>query len=187
MSSETFQSVLLEEQADAGSRRTDIGRPPEGRTHFACRHPVWTFLLAPVPSWVVLVVGYVVMLVGVCHMLESLKEIPWALSLAGILFAGAAYVPAAVLTLAVGWLAMRSGARLGWWLTAALLLAVASSLQAVTFRMPTEPGTGSLNIGLGFPPQLAHWPQFVVPLAITAVMIAIASRKTGTKSSAGAG
>ena len=42
----------------------------------------------------------------------------------------------------------------------------------VSLRMPTTPGTGQLQIGLGFPPALAHWPQFLIPLALTAICVA---------------
>ena len=44
--------------------------------------------------------------------------------------------------------------------------------MAVTLTMPTTPGTGRLSIGLGFPPQLAHWPQAIIPLVLTGLVMA---------------
>jgi hypothetical protein len=48
----------------------------------------------------------------------------------------------------------------------------------VTFRVPDAPGTGMLQIGLGFPPAMAQWPQAAVPVLVTigCVLYAMAQR-----------
>jgi hypothetical protein len=47
----------------------------------------------------------------------------------------------------------------------------------VSLSIPTTPGTGRLEVGLGFPPSLSHWPQFLIPLALTATFVVYAHRK----------
>jgi hypothetical protein len=135
---------------------------------------VITYLLVPIPLLIVLWIAYGAGLAGILSGFKSYKDAGWAVQLAGILIYGIAYVPALVLTLAIAWVAIHSRTRIIWWITAAVLVAMVSGMLMISLNMPTTPGTGRLQVGLGFPPALSHWPQMLVPLALTAIFIACA-------------
>ncbi len=141
------------------------------RAFFAHRHPVFTFLVLPLPLLAILLVGYTLGLIGLLSGLKSYSDVAWVASLAGLMIHGLAYVPAILLTLGIAWIAIRSKAKWTWWLGAAMLVAIISGLLGVTYRMPTMPGTGLLQVGFGFPPQLAQLPQTVIPLVITSLLM----------------
>ncbi len=167
MSAETMGTEML---------ATRVGEPKEiaaaaelnvARAKFARRHPIVTYLLLPLPALLALWAAYAFGLVGVLKLLQSYKNTDWAATSANIVVHSLAYVPAIALVLIIAWVALRSQTRTAWWLAASTLVAVLSGLMMVNFRMPTTPGTGMLQIGVGFPPDLARWPQFVLPLAVT--------------------
>jgi hypothetical protein len=176
MSTETWDSAAL------ASR---LGQPKEIAAavdrqaipvRFARRHPLIMYLLTPIPALLVLWLAYVLGLVGMVNVFESYKDTAWAVQLAVILIHGIAYVPSVALTLLIAWLAIRSQTKVAWWLTGATLVAIVSGMMMVSLSMPTTPGTGRLQIGLGFPPALSHWPQFLIPLALTAICLARQAR-----------
>ncbi len=148
-----------------------------GRGRFARRHPAITYLLIPIPLLLLLWVVYGAGLVGILSGFASYKETRWAVQLAAVLIHGIAYVPPVVLTLMIARVAIRSGTRFVWWIAAAVLVAVVSGMLMVSLNMPTTPGSGRLQVGLGFPPALSHWPQMLVPLALTALLIASRVRR----------
>ena len=167
MSTETLKSGLLD---------TRLGKPAEiaaaaeqhvAHVFFARRHPVITYLLVPIPILAGLWFAYTLGLAGILSGFESFKDRAWAVSAASVLVHGVAYVPAILLTLALAWIAMRSETKITWWLAGSALVALVSGMMMVSLQMPTTPGTGTLQVGVGFPPALAQWPQVVVPLAIT--------------------
>ena len=147
------------------------------RARFAQRHPVITYLFTPIPLLITLWIAYVAGLAGILSGFASYRDTTWAVQVARVLVHGVAYIPAVVLTLAIAWVAIRSHTRLVWWFSAAGLVALVSGMMMVSLTMPTTPGTGQLQVGLGFPPALSHWPQFLVPLALTAVFAMRAGAK----------
>lgn len=148
-----------------------VAKQQISHSFFAQRHPIITFLVFPLPLLAILLVGYTLGLIGLLSGFKSYSDVAWVASIAGVLINGLAYVPAILLTLVIAWIAIRSKTRLTWWLGAAMLIAVVSGLLGVTYRMPTTPGTGVLQVGFGFPPQLAQLPQTVIPLVITSLLI----------------
>lgn len=177
MSAEAWDSETLtkrlghpQEIAAAADRR----RLP---VRFAQRHPIITYLLTPIPLLILLWIAYLAGLVGILSGFESYKDTAWAVRLAGLLIHSVAYVPAVVLTLAIAHVAVRSRAKVGWWLAAAGLVAIVSGMLMVSLTVPTTPGTGRLEVGMGFPPALSHLPQLLIPLALTAVFVVYARRK----------
>lgn len=150
---------------------------PHVPVRFAQRHPLITFLVTPIPLLIVLWIAYFAGAIGLLSGFQSHRDDAWAIRLATIIVHGVAYVPAILLTSAIAWLAVRSRVKTGWWLTAAGLVALVSSMVMVTLTITPTPGTGTMQFGLGFPPVLAHWPQFVIPLALTALFLIYAQRK----------
>jgi hypothetical protein len=148
---------------------------------FASRHPIVTYVLFPVPLLVVLWVAYAAGLIGLFSGLQSYREEPWAIWVAGYLVRALPYLPAIVATLALARVADRSRTALGWWIVGSGLIGLVSGMLMVTFRAPTTPGTGLLSLGLGFPPQLAHWPQVAVPIAVMTACVLWAMIKRGGK------
>ena len=144
---------------------------------FARRHPLVTFLLLPVPALLVSWTCYTLALIGILRLFNDYRSVDWAVTAAGVLIHGLAYVPALALILLIVWLAIRSRTRLVWWVVASALVAFLSSLMIIDFRMPTTPGTGALQVGFGFPPKLDCWPQFAVPLLAAFLLGAYFLRK----------
>ena len=177
MSAETWETTTL--AAPLGQPQSSAAAAGQERTRvrFARRHPVITYLVTPIPLLLLLWIAYGAGLAGVLSGFESYRNTGWAVRLAGILIHGIAYVPAVVLTLAIAWVAIRSRTKLAWWVIAAVLVAVVSGMLMVSLNMPTTPGSGRLQVGLGFPPALSHWPQMLVPLALTAIFMAYALSK----------
>ena len=176
MSAETWDSGTLASRMGTPKQIAAAADRHAPRVLFARRHPIITYLLTPIPLLIVLWIGYVAGLAGILSGFKSFKDTPWAVQLAGVLVHGLAYVPAVVLTAVIAWVAIRSRTRISWWLTAAGLVALVSGMLMVSLRMPTAPGTGSLQVGLGFPPALSNWPQFLIPLALTAIFMAYSRR-----------
>lgn len=178
MSADTFDQQPLEARLGSPSEIATAAETHAGRGRFARRHPVVTFLVLPLPVLLLLWVAYTIGLAGILQLVQDYQHAGWAVTLAGALIHGVAYVPAVALVLCLSWLASRSRARIAWMAAAAVLVAFVSSLMIVSFRMPTAPGTGLLQVGLGFPPHLAQWPQFAVPLAVAiASMLGVARRR----------
>lgn len=151
------------------------------RANFAGRHPVWTFVVAPLPAailaWVLylvlgsLVIGALVWaLGGGMEGLERLEsEQPAAAVWAARSFYNlSAFVPPAVVVLVWCRLARRSGRGWAWALASCLLIATIAGLFVWQLRFPTPEEKGALLLGLGFQPRLIQAVQFAVPLAIAA-------------------
>ncbi len=171
MSAEAVGKSLLNERLGTPEDIAASAKVNAGRARFACRHPVVTYLLAPIPALLLLWTAYALGLAGILQLFQSYKNTDWAVNLAGILIHGLAYIPAIFLTLLIAWVAVRSQTRVAWWLVASTMIASVSGLMMVSYRMPTLPGTGTLNVGVGFPPDLARWPQFLVPLGAAVALV----------------
>jgi hypothetical protein len=137
------------------------------------RHPVWVFLVAPIPAVVLLLA------LGIGGVAVAVEYTPasWANFITRnngqelLLEMGcwvARILPFAVIAHLFARAAVRSG-RSGLWglLAGALVSAIALSF-AVHYRLPTGgPGTGMLSVGLGFPPtDSVQWLQCLVPMGI---------------------
>jgi hypothetical protein len=148
---------------------------------FARRHPIVTYLVAPLPLLIVLWIAYLAALIGMVSLFKPTVYEPWHARVAGVLISGLAYVPTLLVVLVITWIAIRSQSKVRWWLAGALPVAFLSALLVVSFRMPTAPGTGNLNVGLVLPPSIAQFPQFIVPMLIaTAFMVYYHVRRSAT-------
>ena len=171
MSIEALNGGLLEQRLGKPEEVAAAAAVHAPRDKFARRHPIVTFLLLPIPALVLLWTTYTLGLAGLLQLFREYKDADWAVSLIGILIHGLAYVPAVALILLIAWVAVRSRSRIAWWLAASVMVAVVSWLMMVSFSMPTTPGTGQLQVGMGFPPNIACWPQFAVPLLVALALL----------------
>lgn len=158
------------------------------RRTFGGRHPVLTFILAPIP----LVVGAIIAVVFVAAIpLELLGSfIPEnRRNSVGAVFSEALFLEAFCWTVRIlpfalaAWWFCRSARRAGlswrWPVAACALIAFLAAAFAIQFRMPTGiPNTGALTIGLSFPPfgSVVQWGQCLTPLAIVAWQLRTAAQ-----------
>jgi len=177
MSAEAVQDGMLEARLGKPAEVASAAKKVGTKSYFARRHPLVTYLLIPIPALVLLWITYTATLAGIFSLFDQYKSAEWAVSAASLLTHGIAYVPAILLTLLFAWLAIRSNTKIAWWLSSSAIVAFVSGLMMVNLRFPTTPGTGSLNVGLGFPPPFAHWPQMAIPLAITIAFVCYYVRK----------
>lgn len=153
------------------------------RRSFCGRHPIVTFLIAPVPlavfAWIVTFATMFGCTAGAMMFAERLGAAPSADSLAGwptaailgltILFWLGVVGPPAMLTMLLCRLAHRNGLSWRWALAASVIVALIAGLfQAALEPAATGDGHGRLTFGFGlwmFPP-LQQWLQFAFPLLI---------------------
>jgi hypothetical protein len=184
---------LYEERAnmDVNSISARLGMPEElaNRAHgelrqrtFVGRHPLVTFVVAPLPVAILAIVG-----VGIAFMLAMLAvdlipvdALPDNASPDNHLSAGAAiflqtlvwsmrYLPFVGGAIVFCLLARTTVCASRWSFVACALVALVAGLFAVQLTLPTEgPESGSLMMGLGVPPRWMQVPQALAPLAIWA-------------------
>ncbi len=153
----------------------DFAQSPKGdmpRAAFAQRHPILTYVVAPLPILVALWVAYLFALIALVSLWKPVSYETWHANVAGVLINGLAYVPSVLVMLAITWTVVRSASKLRWWLIGSLPVVLFSALLVVSFRMPTAPGNGNLSVGLSLPPGLAQVPQFIVPLVAALALMA---------------
>jgi hypothetical protein len=156
------------------------------------RHPILSFVVAPIPlaflSWVVfLFVGFGVFemvgwVFGEQYAIEGRAVRDWpAILVFGMKTMEIAlrFLPPALAGALLCWCAIRAG--LSWWwpLTASSLVALVASAVIVQVNLPVEPGQGKVILGLALPIsqlglRIYNWIsllQFVVPLAVGAAFL----------------
>jgi len=149
MSAEAVQDGMLEARLGKPAEVASAAKKVGTKSYFARRHPLVTYLLIPIPALVLLWITYTATLAGIFSLFDQYKSAD------------------------VG----NSAIKLGRFLPPSAIVAFVSGLMMVNLRFPTTPGTGSLNVGLGFPPPFAHWPQMAIPLAITIAFVCYYVRK----------
>ncbi len=150
------------------------------RTFFG-RHPVWTFLVAPLPTLLLGWAAFMLLCLALFKLApmvlgagfdvdgKPLAEWPAAMvTLAWVLYESARFVPPAIVALLFWRLASRGGLGWRWSLAACLLVALLAGAYTSQIVMPVEPGQGKLMVGLGvsmFPSGLQLL-QLAVPALI---------------------
>lgn len=139
---------------------------------FAGRHPVLTFLVAPIPCAVVGIVLAIAILAsaGSLDPEGALRE-RTGLTFASTVLATVAWslrlLPFALFAAVFSRIAYRAGCGWRWGLGASLLLAIFAAAFNVDYRLPTaEPDSGSFMLGLTAPPGVLQWLQFAIPASI---------------------
>jgi hypothetical protein len=145
-----------------------------GHRGWVRRHPMLVFVLAPIPAVLLAVTCYMLAVVGLGYAVgEAVGEADEAppegivRSAADALFYGIAFIPFVGVAVALGRLAIRSGAA-GWWAVVALCqVTVFAGLVRVQSTWSDLPGESQLMLGVGFP--FTGWrqvAQMLLPLAL---------------------
>lgn len=140
------------------------------RRTFAGRHPVLTFVVAPLPA---LLAGW-----AVAYLVMAALGAAWFAaigygSMLGSAVAQAGHalltsLPPAIVAGAFYWLAVRSGRGWRWAAASCGLIALAAMSFSSTMIPPVEPGTGQLRIGFG---MSAHMFQALLPLEFALLVL----------------
>lgn len=145
------------------------------------RHPLLTFLLAPIPvllfTWALcfageaLVVKALPTVLGDAYRLEGRPATEWPRPMFGIiwtLLSVAMIAPPVVAVVLFCQLARRSQVSWRWWSCAVLLISALAGLYHCHLTLPLEPGRGALAIGFGTAGEATRWLQFLLPVSIAA-------------------
>lgn len=140
---------------------------------FAGRHPIWTFLVAPIPlllaCWIVFYAGLAAVMALVDK--DALRTAsPTAHGMTQFILQAALYLPPVAATLVLAWLAARSGQRQRWLAAACVLVALFAAGHHTNFALPIGRGQGQLMIGLGLGRGMS-FVNAVAPLLIGALAI----------------
>lgn len=153
------------------------------RRSFFGRHPILTFVVAPIPTVMLVWVAFVFAALAFTASLplafgneyrfggRSAMEWPAVLMYTAwtLIFAGG-IVPPTVAVLLFARLARRANIGWTWLMVAGSLVAVLSGLFHADLIPPTGPGKGRLAIGFGVgaATMLSQLPQFLLPILIAA-------------------
>jgi hypothetical protein len=147
---------------------------------FAGRHPVWTFLVAPIPLLLLCWVGYycvVALLLSTTRDAYFDRNSPAAHATYQMLFETTLLIPPVVATLILARLALRSGQRGRWLLAACALVAFVAACHQSQLALPVGRGKGALTVGFGIGSNL-DWQQAAFPLVIGGAFLWWMGRKT---------
>ena len=187
--SELDSAVAVEQQLGGREELAEQAVAEYRRATFAGRHPVWTFVIAPLPAAVVAWVLYFLIAgLGVEGFAWALGGAEWgerpeaewprlAVWAVHSLLPLGHYVPPALVVLAWCWLARRSGRRWTWGLASCLLVALVAGLFVSQLTPKTATGKGSLMLGFGV--GGLSWrqaAQFAAPLLVAAYYAVRAGR-----------
>ncbi|MBX7072018.1 MAG: hypothetical protein K1X71_02630 [Pirellulales bacterium] len=153
------------------------------RRSFFGRHPILTFVVAPIPILMVAWIAFFLVAFAIAAMLpialgdnyrfngRSATEWPAALMYTAwsLLFASGVVPPAVAVLLFAG-LGRRARIHWSWLVVAGALVAVLAGLFHADLIPPTGPGKGRLAIGFGVGAAtlLSQLPQFLLPMLIAA-------------------
>ena len=138
---------------------------------FAGRHPVWTFLVAPIPLLLLCWVGYYALIIlGVFATGDEFfhRQSPTRHALVQFFLEASLQFPPIAATMVLAWLAHRSGQKLRWFVAACAIVALFAACHHTNFALPVGRGKGMLAIGIG---SNIHATQLVAPLLAGAVLM----------------
>jgi hypothetical protein len=173
--------VAIEDQL--GACRDVAGMAAEqyrSRT-FLGRHPWLTFVVGPVPLWLLATVGYLLILIAVGSMVEGKTIHTHPALVQGFVWVcyGLAYLPAAGAAALLCWAARRTGRSWRWYVPACGMIAAVVSLLFVRCTAPATPGGGQLMLGWNFSfPPAVQVGQALVPLSIAACAVLLRQRSS---------
>lgn len=166
---------------DANSLTARVGSPEElasrarlelQRRTYAGRHPLITFVAAPLPTAALLLVGlclaFLLLLSIVPENSTNDDQIPvWAATVMQAVVWAMRYVPFIAGAILFCHLAKRAACGPRWSFIACGLVALLAALFAVNLTLPTNgPGSGALVMGFVVPPGAAQLPQALAPFAV---------------------
>lgn len=179
MRTDAKELACLEERLGPADELADAAVANYHSTSFAGRHPVVTFLLAPIPLLVVVWAGFWCLglaaahfaptVLGDAYRLEGKPVSDWPASLVwcarGLDYASR-MAPQMLVAGLLCYVALRSGRGWRWGMLGCCLVALVAGLMVTQLDLPLESGKGRLTLGLALPPQ-SVWQvvQLFPPLA----------------------
>jgi hypothetical protein len=172
MSKEAHGSTDLPPRIGDPIRLAQVAAAEYRRANFWGRHPIVTFLLAPIPlvvvAWIAVFVLGMLIMSGRAESGDGADSWSIAAIWASIVwFRVASVIPPALVALLLCYLARRGGLSWRWSLAACLLVAIVAGLFRGQLELPRSMSRGQLSLGFGF--GLAGWfqqlLQFSLPLA----------------------
>lgn len=151
---------------------------------FAGRHPIWTFLIAPIPLLLLCWVGYysvLALLLSTTRDRYFDRGSPAAHATYQMFFETSLLIPPVVATLILGRLALRSGQRSRWMIAACALVALVAATHQANLALPVGRGNGALMVGFGVG-RNPEWQQAAFPLVIGGAFLWWMRRKMPTPS-----
>jgi hypothetical protein len=181
MSMDARRSCDLPDRLGTANHLADAAAAEYRRRTFGGRHPILTFLVAPVPVLLVLWIGCltaallfarsVPYVLGDAYRFEGRIAAEWPPALFaiawGLMYAVRVAPPLVAVTLFC-WLARRSHVSWRWTLGAVLLVATLGGLYRAGFEPPSAPGRGQLFLGFGAGGDPMQLLQFLLPLLAAA-------------------
>jgi len=149
---------------------------------FAGRHPIWTFLVAPIPLLLLCWVGYYCVIALVLSTAKDTyfdRNSPAAHATYQMLFETTLLIPPVIATLILARLARRSGQRGRWLLAACVMVAIVAASHQAHLALPVGRGNGALMLGFGLG-QSMDWQQAAFPLVICGAFLWWMGRTTPT-------
>jgi hypothetical protein len=198
----TEEGVLMHEPMEMKERiEARIGRPEllvaaavanRRQASFFGRHPVWSFIVAPIPlavlAWTAFVFGFFGLLEGAAWLFgdafaiegKVVSEWPtWLFYTIKAFEYAAPFLPSALVAVLLCWCAKRGGLSWKWTLTACGLVAFVAWTLVVQMKLPEEPGQGQYMLGFGLPFfRLMNFFQLLVPLAVGTLYLLGSRRRT---------
>jgi hypothetical protein len=191
----TEQGGPMEERLEVNERiESRLGRPEalvaaalanRRQSSVFGRHPILSFVVAPIPLAVLSCVGFLFLsfgslklagcALGERYAIEGRAVRDWPSVLVHVISAveiGLRFVPPALAAALLCWCANRAAMGWRWTLTAICLVALVAEALVVQVNLPTEPGQGKIVFGLGFP--ILHWinlVQLLVPISVGAIFL----------------
>jgi len=179
---EHYQDLSMENQSmDANLLAERLGTPAElaeravqemrGR-RFAGRHPLVTFVAAPLPITVVLLLGFGLTFLATLSFVpedsDAGEAIPgWVATVLPTLVWAMRFLPFIAGASFFCWLGNRALCGPRWSFAACALVGVLASLFAISLTLPTAgPGSGTLTLGFSIPPGSMQLLQAVAPMAV---------------------
>ncbi len=156
---------------------------------FAGRHPIVTFLLAPIPAVLLAWTALLLVLFGVVqlykfwfdHTILTISDMSSVVvGVALLMHIVGIVVPPAAIALFFAWLAYRGGKGMIWSCAATALVAFAALCFHSVLLFPIEPGTGMYSVGFGFSPHQLFGPQLLqmlVPILAAALVVLTFNRQ----------
>lgn len=179
MSMDAGQRFDIEQRMGSTSELAIAAHTQYRRRTFWGRHPIFTFLVAPVPITLLSWIGFlfaalwaskcVALVLGDAYRFEGTVATEWPPLLFAMVGAFLYLVVVAPPLLAVclfAWLARRAEVGWRWTLCAVLLVSLLAGLSQCGIEPPLQTGRGQLFLGFGTRGQLAQLGQFLLPLFV---------------------
>jgi hypothetical protein len=172
METRSMDAKLLSERLGAPAELADRAVHEMRGRSYAGRHPLITFIAAPLPATAVLLIGFGLAFLAALSLVPETsvvgESIPgWAAVVLTSIVWAMRFLPFVAGAALFCWLASRALCAPRWSFAACALVGILAGLFAINLTLPTAgPGSGSLTLGFSIPPGAMQLFQAVAPMAI---------------------